>query len=218
MPGALRAAYDRVAARHPRSILIDGRRELAAASPRKLLDDHVIQDTHHPTLLGQVALAEAVLRELARKKVVRMPRTAQRARSTRLFAPTHFGMDAERVGDDVRADERALSAGGRVSVRSGRASGEIAAVCRGGQADQERRGARASGHSGNRDRRTRGPGATAQETEPSGRPPGREDGKTQATVQRGEPGVRRHSETRSTCQSWSRTVAPRPRNCTTATK
>ena len=31
---ALRAAYDRVAAQHPRSVLIDGRRELAAASPR----------------------------------------------------------------------------------------------------------------------------------------------------------------------------------------
>jgi hypothetical protein len=66
---ALRAAIDRVAARHKSSILIDGRRELVAASPRKLLDDHVIQDTHHPTLMGQVALADALLRELARKKV-----------------------------------------------------------------------------------------------------------------------------------------------------
>ncbi len=51
-PAALRAAYDRVARRHPGSILIDGRRELAGASPRRLLDDHVIQDTHHPTLQG----------------------------------------------------------------------------------------------------------------------------------------------------------------------
>jgi hypothetical protein len=66
----LRSAYTRIAARHPRSILIDGRAELARASPRKLLDDHVIQDAHHPTLRGQVALAQAVLRELARKKVL----------------------------------------------------------------------------------------------------------------------------------------------------
>ena len=65
----LRTAYERVAARHPRSILIDGRSALTAASPRKLLDDHVIQDTHHPTLLGQVALAESLLRELARNEV-----------------------------------------------------------------------------------------------------------------------------------------------------
>ena len=34
----------------PRCILIDGRRELAAISPNGLIGDHVIQDTHHPTL------------------------------------------------------------------------------------------------------------------------------------------------------------------------
>ena len=67
-PAPLRAAYARVARRHPRSILIDGRRELAAVSPPGLLDDHVIQDTHHPTLRGYVALAGAVLRELARER------------------------------------------------------------------------------------------------------------------------------------------------------
>ncbi len=55
-PARLRAAYRRVAARHASCVLIDGRVELAAASPRGLLDDHVIQDTHHPTLRGQVAL------------------------------------------------------------------------------------------------------------------------------------------------------------------
>ncbi len=94
-PARLRAAYDRVAARHERSVLIDGRVELAAASPRHLLDDHVIQDTHHPTLLGQTALAEAVLRELARKNVL--------GSSFRAASPfdaddsaRHFGMDAEK--------------------------------------------------------------------------------------------------------------------------
>jgi hypothetical protein len=67
-PATLRAAYERVAVRHQSSILIDGRAELAHASPRKLLDDYVIQDTHHPTLRGYVALAEAVLRELNRRQ------------------------------------------------------------------------------------------------------------------------------------------------------
>ncbi len=66
-PGPLRAAYEEVAARHPRAILIDGRLELTAVSPDGLLGDHVIQDTHHPTLLGSVALAGAVLRELERR-------------------------------------------------------------------------------------------------------------------------------------------------------
>jgi hypothetical protein len=67
-PAPFRAAYERVASRHPRCILIDGRRELAAISPNGLLDDRVIQDTHHPTLVGYVALAGAVLRELQLRK------------------------------------------------------------------------------------------------------------------------------------------------------
>jgi len=68
-PAPFRTAYEEVARRHPRSILIDGRRELAAASPTGLIGDDVIQDTHHPTLRGYVALAGAVLRELDRRKV-----------------------------------------------------------------------------------------------------------------------------------------------------
>ncbi|MGP0065261.1 MAG: tetratricopeptide repeat protein [Isosphaeraceae bacterium] len=63
-PAPFRAAYEEVARRHPRSILIDGRRELAAVSPNGLIGDRVIQDTHHPTLLGYLALAGAVIREL----------------------------------------------------------------------------------------------------------------------------------------------------------
>jgi hypothetical protein len=66
-PAALRSACISVAGRHPRAILIDGRRELMAVSPTGLLDDHVIQDTHHPTLVGYTALAGAVLRELGRR-------------------------------------------------------------------------------------------------------------------------------------------------------
>jgi hypothetical protein len=68
-PAPIRSACVLVAGRHPRSILIDGRRELVAASPTGLLDDHVIQDTHHPTLVGTVALAGAVLREMGRRSL-----------------------------------------------------------------------------------------------------------------------------------------------------
>jgi len=67
-PAPLRAAYANVASRHPRSILIDGTRELSAASPNGLIGDEMIQDTHHPTFRGNVALAGAVLRELARRR------------------------------------------------------------------------------------------------------------------------------------------------------
>jgi hypothetical protein len=94
-PAFLRDAYEHVASRHPGSILIDGRRELAAVSPTGLLGDHVIQDTHHPTLRGYVALAGAVLRELDRRKVF------DRSFSGALpldpaDCASHFGMDAEK--------------------------------------------------------------------------------------------------------------------------
>ena len=99
----------------PDCILIDGRRELAAISPNGLIGDRVIQDTHHPTLAGYVALAGAVLREL-------------QARHTFLDAQPialpldpgecagHFGMDADKVGDRVRSNERPLPARGRISI------------------------------------------------------------------------------------------------------
>ena len=61
---AFRDVYRQVATQHPVCIVIDGRKELMAASPTGLLDDHVIEDTHHPNLKGQLVLAGAVLREL----------------------------------------------------------------------------------------------------------------------------------------------------------
>ena len=90
-----RAVYRAVAARHPRSMLIDGRRELSEISPNGLLGDHVIHDTHHPTLRGHVALAGAVLRELARVNVfgstVQINLPLDPAASA-----GHFGINAER--------------------------------------------------------------------------------------------------------------------------
>ena len=96
LPGALRAAYVRVAAPGILdSILIDGRRELAAGEPTGLLDDHVIQDTHHPTLTWLRGPGQAVLRELGRKQIFGAS-ICWSSRSTRLRARPHFGMDAER--------------------------------------------------------------------------------------------------------------------------
>jgi hypothetical protein len=56
-------AYRRVAARHA-CILIDGSAELRALSPHGILGDLLINDGHHPSLRGHIALVEAVLREL----------------------------------------------------------------------------------------------------------------------------------------------------------
>ena len=94
-PAILRCAYERVARQFPRSILIDGRPELAGISPTGLIGDHVIQDTHHPTLRGYVQLADAVLRELDRRNIF-----GRRLSETSPLDPAacaaHFRMDAEK--------------------------------------------------------------------------------------------------------------------------
>jgi hypothetical protein len=61
-------AYREVAARHPGAILVDGPTVLRGASPHRILDDHMIQDAHHPNLSGVAALAEAVVRALRQRR------------------------------------------------------------------------------------------------------------------------------------------------------
>ncbi len=90
-----RAAYQAVAGRHPRCLLIDGRRELAAISPNGLIGDRVIQDTHHPTLPGYVALAGAVLRELPIRALFGPSRPIARSLDPDECA-RHFAMNASK--------------------------------------------------------------------------------------------------------------------------
>ncbi len=60
-------AFRAVAARH-NCILIDGPEVTRAKTPKGIIDDHVIHDAHHPTLMGQIALAEAVLAALRKRQ------------------------------------------------------------------------------------------------------------------------------------------------------
>ncbi len=69
-PASFRAAYREVASRHPRAILVDGRAALSVVSSTGLIGDEVIQDTHHPTLRGMVALASTVVRALKDRGLV----------------------------------------------------------------------------------------------------------------------------------------------------
>ncbi|HZW32639.1 MAG TPA: hypothetical protein VFF52_18140 [Isosphaeraceae bacterium] len=94
-PAPFRAAYQQVARRHPHCILIDGRRELAAISPNGLIGDRVIQDTHHPTLTGYVALAGAVLREMQLRNALDPCRMIELPLSPAACA-RHFSMDASK--------------------------------------------------------------------------------------------------------------------------
>jgi hypothetical protein len=90
-----RDCYIQVARRHPRAILVDGRREVSAASPTGLIGDHVIQDTHHPTLLGNAALAGAVLRALQDRRFFVQSRTIRLPLDPAACAD-RFGLNRER--------------------------------------------------------------------------------------------------------------------------
>ena len=63
-PEAFRQAYRDVAARHPSVVLVDSARVLEPLSPHGILDDHMYHDAQHPTLLGYIALAQDLLRQL----------------------------------------------------------------------------------------------------------------------------------------------------------
>jgi hypothetical protein len=90
-PSALREEYRRVAGRHG-CILIDGPAELRALSPHGILDDHLINDGHHPSLRGHIALAESVLRELRACRAFGWSRGAAPSIDPAACA-AHFGVD-----------------------------------------------------------------------------------------------------------------------------
>ncbi len=74
-PTAFQAAYREVADRHG-CILIDGQSYFHAVGRHGLLDDHLFHDGMHPSLRGQIALAQAVLHELRERKALGWPQSA----------------------------------------------------------------------------------------------------------------------------------------------
>jgi hypothetical protein len=93
-PLPFQEVYRAVARRHG-SILIDGLVVLRTVCPHGMLDDHALQDAHHPNLAGQVALAQAVLEGLRARGALGWRRgpvpTVDLA-----AAALQFGMDAEK--------------------------------------------------------------------------------------------------------------------------
>lgn len=69
-PTDFQTACRAVASRFRTAVLVDGPAELRAASPTGVVDDHMIQDAHHPTLLGTVVLADAARRALQRRNAL----------------------------------------------------------------------------------------------------------------------------------------------------
>jgi hypothetical protein len=75
IPSSLQEAYRETAARHG-SILIDGQSYFHTISPHGMLDDHLFQDGMHPSLRGQIALAQAVLQALQARRAFGWPEGA----------------------------------------------------------------------------------------------------------------------------------------------
>jgi hypothetical protein len=71
-PSALQEVYRDVAARHD-CILIDGQAYFHAIGRHGLLDENLFHDAMHPSLRGQIALAQAVLQAIQRRRACGWP-------------------------------------------------------------------------------------------------------------------------------------------------
>jgi lysophospholipase L1-like esterase len=71
---AFQKVYREVADRH-KCVLVDGQAYFHAVGNHGLLDEHLFHDGMHPSLRGQIALAQAVLHELRERQALGWPAT-----------------------------------------------------------------------------------------------------------------------------------------------
>jgi lysophospholipase L1-like esterase len=90
---ALQDVYRETAARHG-SILIDSQAYFRAIGPHGLLDDHLFHDGIHPSLRGQIALAQAILRGLKERGALGWPRALSAPVIDPAACARHFGLGA----------------------------------------------------------------------------------------------------------------------------
>jgi hypothetical protein len=91
-PSAFQQAYREVAARHG-CILIDGQSYFHAIGRHGLLDDELFQDAMHPSLRGQIALAQAVLVALRKRRAFGWPEDSPVPLVDPVLCAAHFGLD-----------------------------------------------------------------------------------------------------------------------------
>jgi hypothetical protein len=91
LPTPFQDVYREVAARH-RSILIDGQSYFHAIGPHGLLDDHLFHDAMHPSLRGQIALAQAILQALHARRALGRPEDAAEPVIDPARCAAHFGL------------------------------------------------------------------------------------------------------------------------------
>ena len=90
---AFQQAYRDVAARHG-CILIDGQSYFHAIGRHGLLDDELFQDAMHPSLRGQIALAQAILIALRAKQAFGWPADSAVPVIDPAECAAHFGVDS----------------------------------------------------------------------------------------------------------------------------
>jgi hypothetical protein len=95
-PSPLQDVSREVAATHPSLVLVDGPRVLRAVSRHGIVDDELIQDGHHPTLIGHVAIAQDLLDQLFRRGMVRGVGGPGAPTIDAAECAAHFGIDASR--------------------------------------------------------------------------------------------------------------------------
>src|SRR5262249_7594513 len=91
-PSSFQQAYRDVASRHG-CILVDGQSYFHAIGRHGLLDDELFQDAMHPSLRGQIALAQAVLVALRKKTAFNWPADSPIPAIDPLECVSHFGID-----------------------------------------------------------------------------------------------------------------------------
>jgi hypothetical protein len=93
-PSPFQEVYREVAARHG-CILIDGQSYFHAIGRHGLLDDELFQDAMHPSLRGQIALAQAVLGALQSRQAFGWPQDSPVPVVDPAECVAHFGIDKD---------------------------------------------------------------------------------------------------------------------------
>lgn len=92
-PTAFQEVYRDVARRRA-CILVDGQAVLRTIAPHGLLDDHLFQDTMHPSLRGFIGIAQAVLAELHARRAFGWPKTQPLTQIDPALCAQHFGLNS----------------------------------------------------------------------------------------------------------------------------
>jgi hypothetical protein len=126
---AFQQVYRDVAASHGhRCILIDGQSYFRAIAPHALLDDELFQDAMHPSLRGQIALAQAVLHALRDRRAFGWPKDSPVPVIDPAPCAAHFGIDRDAWKHIALSQRRFYSLMGRLRYETSERSRKIDAA------------------------------------------------------------------------------------------